>query len=941
MADDGKVVIELVGKDNATQAFIQSIRGMEDSIKRLEASGQGLSSLGGVFNTLQSHWMAFVGAFGGGYLITKGLRDMAESFKTITEADLSLEHLAERLGTSAAEMAGLQYAAKRSGVDVEAFNASITRMEKNISTAALSTESDKKAVDDFGDSGNKAAQALRELGLKAEVMVKMSPKDQLLAMATAMQRVPVEADKVRIVLDLMGKGAGGMVTELKKGPEAIDVLYERYQKLTGLTDDMVKRGAESARAAEELGTAWHGFAMQATDVVAPSITAILKGLLELKDRAKDTGPPVTELMRQMQSGQQPSVFEMIVGTAATKVTDLGGALNSFPMPTLKEIVTLLAAFPFLTPALGPLAFLMEGGPPAPITSSKGRLTGMGQGPYTIPEQYRPNFPPDLLTDPTRKKPEGPGKGGADSEAARLASLYDGLMKDIAKLSEGSLSEIEANLQRTIDQIYKKIETRVTTEAELEVLARQRAGLQKQKAEEDFQLFVAKESGNMYAAIEAEAKAWLDKYKGFAGAEENIAAIKNRRIWEEDIKNSEKRLTMTKTVLDALAQESPFLSQQLDWKAKILPLEIELNRLALERMIFDNKISEAGADQLRSLQALGAQYKRNALEREQWQTQGVTGGIKGYLAETQKAGETAGYDETINALKGMKSYLGDTLGGTIADGIFKKGKLDFQRLGEEAATSIIKKLATGGTNKLFDAGVKGVADFLGLGSGGPGGKPTGSVASPFYVIPVGGKGLGGLSGGEEDISSAFSSNYQSLGEEFGNSANSISEDLANLGTSFMEFTGLAGEAASAAPGWISALESIVSVILSFLHEGGVVAHHGLIVAHAGLAADERLVLAQVGEPIFNREAWRQIEGVYGPGAFDMFNSGRVPMLPLPVPAGVSGGEVHHHYPVHINGLQIDARGASKDIDWGHVTRRQIVPEIQKLIDHNMIRFPKRG
>ena len=44
MADDGKVVIELVGKDSATQTFVKSIQDMQSSIQRLESSGKNLGS---------------------------------------------------------------------------------------------------------------------------------------------------------------------------------------------------------------------------------------------------------------------------------------------------------------------------------------------------------------------------------------------------------------------------------------------------------------------------------------------------------------------------------------------------------------------------------------------------------------------------------------------------------------------------------------------------------------------------------------------------------------------------------------------------------------------------------------------------------------------------------------------------------------------------------
>ena len=150
----------------------------------------------------------------------------------------------------------------------------------------------------------------------------------------------------------------------------------------------------------------------------------------------------------------------------------------------------------------------------------------------------------------------------------LMSLYDTLPADIAKLNELTLGGLAANLNKTLDQIYKKQETWVTSEGELEVMARQRFNLQKEKAEEDYALFVAKESGDMYKQIEGQARADLEKYKGFAGAKEVIDAATARKKLEEDTKNREAILSLQKIALEGIAQEAPLLSQQLDIKTKL-------------------------------------------------------------------------------------------------------------------------------------------------------------------------------------------------------------------------------------------------------------------------------------------------------------------------------------------------------------------------------------
>jgi hypothetical protein len=73
-------------------------------------------------------------------------------------------------------------------------------------------------------------------------------------------------------------------------------------------------------------------------------------------------------------------------------------------------------------------------------------------------------------------------------------------------------------------------------------------------------------------------------------------------------------------------------------------------------------------------------------------------------------------------------------------------------------------------------------------------------------------------------------------------------------------------------------------IPILHGGGMIAHSGLLVAHNGLAPDERMILAQTGEGIIKRSTMAEYarQGI----SFDMLNSGRLPVIP--VPAGGQGG-----------------------------------------------------
>ena len=301
------------GLDKATYQAEQSSRRTQKAFDGIRSSLTGLLELAGGAYVLNRIW---------------------EGFKGITQADLDLEHLAQRLGITAGQLSEMQYAAKRSGVDLETFNSSITRLEKNISGAALANEQATTTIMDVGESTNKAATAFRELGLKVEILRTMSPKDQLMAITKAMDNVPLAADKVRIGFDIMGRGSANMITMMRQGPEIIQGYIDRGRQLgVVLGDDMVARGAAAARALNELGAAGQGLKITLTDLLAPGITQVVNGLTAKIVAARESGA-ATEFRARQCMGWRPLSMNQPYGPCGTAllVIALGGFMGRPPGP---------------------------------------------------------------------------------------------------------------------------------------------------------------------------------------------------------------------------------------------------------------------------------------------------------------------------------------------------------------------------------------------------------------------------------------------------------------------------------------------------------------------------------------------------------------------------------------------------------------------------------
>ncbi|MDO9533519.1 MAG: hypothetical protein Q7O12_15525, partial [Deltaproteobacteria bacterium] len=159
---------------------------------------------------------------------------------------------------------------------------------------------------------------------------------------------------------------------------------------------------------------------------------------------------------------------------------------------------------------------------------------------------------------------------------------------------------------------------------------------------------------------------------------------------------------------------------------------------------NHMISAGQEDELRQLKALENQYKKYAQERKAWMSEGISGGLKSGALDRDKESATRTAQWTIDAMKGAEQFLGETAGNYFVDTIMHKRKTDLGKVFVELGDSLVKKLMTMGTTKLFDSIWSGVGKTLGLEGKG---KPDGSSASKaLHVTFDGAKGIGGLGGG---------------------------------------------------------------------------------------------------------------------------------------------------------------------------------------------------
>jgi len=330
---------------------------------------------------------------------------------------------------------------------------------------------------------------------------------------------------------------------------------------------------------------------------------------------------------------------------------------------------------------------------------------------TVPDWATQSTPKPPPWSPMLSSKKGGGKG-EEAEINRLNSLFDTLTKSIASLSEGKLATIRANYDKTIEQIYKKSSDRAHTEAELAVLAKTQETLQETKLEEDYNLFIAKNSGDTYAELAANKKKWLTDYKGMKDVEKNVDDITARQKIEKDVDLYTKKTNYHKTYLDAMASDAILIQDQLVYQKQSLELENKLALAAIEKAVAQDKNLIGLKDQMIAEQALMNQIKKNALERKAWQSQGFSGGLQIGLMDARKTAETWQADQVASFLKSAPQVISQQMASSFI-GALQGKKMDFQALSYQMAEWMIQKQMEGFLVQLMPLMIEGLMWLLGV------------------------------------------------------------------------------------------------------------------------------------------------------------------------------------------------------------------------------------
>ena len=173
----------------------------------------------------------------------------------------ALAKTADKLGVTTEALAALQFQAKQAGVDTSKLNMALQRMTRRVSEAAVGT--------------GEAQDAIKELGLNASEMIRMSPDKQLEKIADAMQSVENQADKVRLSFKLFDSEGVDLVNMLRDGSGAFEDARKEATAM-GIAVDRVTAGRveQANNAMQRFGETVRGGFVQVAAKIAPALETV-------------------------------------------------------------------------------------------------------------------------------------------------------------------------------------------------------------------------------------------------------------------------------------------------------------------------------------------------------------------------------------------------------------------------------------------------------------------------------------------------------------------------------------------------------------------------------------------------------------------------------------------------------------------------------------------
>ncbi|WP_233866586.1 hypothetical protein [Paraburkholderia adhaesiva] len=209
----------------------------------------------------------FIG-IGIGVAMIKGLvSSIAESVQAVYDQASALNNLSQRIGTTAEELAKLQYAAKLSNVDTEALTTGFRFLNKALLEAR--------------DPSSKAAAAITSIGLSVDELRRMDPAQAMRSIAGAMSQYQDGMEKGAVATTLFGRGGQELIPLLNTGAQGFDEAAREAENFgLVLTNQAAQAMVEFNNQLTRISALSQGVRNQLAVALLPALEELAKWFLE-------------------------------------------------------------------------------------------------------------------------------------------------------------------------------------------------------------------------------------------------------------------------------------------------------------------------------------------------------------------------------------------------------------------------------------------------------------------------------------------------------------------------------------------------------------------------------------------------------------------------------------------------------------------------------------
>jgi hypothetical protein len=277
----------------AGRAFVEL--GVDDKIaKGLAKAAAKLKGFGQQITGIGLKMMAVGGAIAA---------PLAAAVKSFTGMGDALAKASARTGITVERLAELQYAADQSGASMESLEKGVRKMQQNIADAGRGTQT--------------AVEAFDAIGMSAAALAGLTPDEQFLRIADALQRIQDPGMRAAAAMDIFGRQGAELLPLMQDGRRGIDELMKRARDL-GLT-----MSTQDAKAAEKFGDSlddvWKIVRFTGNAIGA----ALVPKLQMVADRLIEIGPRVIAWVKANQA------LIVTVAKVAAGVIAAGAGLVTF------------------------------------------------------------------------------------------------------------------------------------------------------------------------------------------------------------------------------------------------------------------------------------------------------------------------------------------------------------------------------------------------------------------------------------------------------------------------------------------------------------------------------------------------------------------------------------------------------------------------------------